>query len=520
MTNPEQSLSHSERLDYTLLLDRLEKLVLRGDNPVQVEGYLQRKDVWRTLPYSQAQRWARMAQMVGMMDLALDVWNWIITAWPEQQEARQARNELLRTLGRGPVPVEMAQDSGAPAKGQATDEELADPFVVMRSRQAAVSRYLELFQGREDVFARQWADKEAGTQGYMPVRRSIQAEDVHDHLNGRKTYGIYLLQEDSRVVVAVIDADLHARLRSSQLAAADRDLARRERDYLLQRLPELGREMGLPCLTEFSGGKGYHFWFFFAEPVPAALPRKALDRLVRRVSADMTCFTLEVFPKQDRLAGKGLGNLVKLPLGLHRVTGKPSRFIGLKDQSSWAQLAILDRVKPISLEALERCAGTAQADTPVLVHPRHQAWAGEYPELARLAEACPALGQIVASCRMSRSLSVREEKVVLGTLGFLPRAKTLIHHLLGNLPEYNPHLADYKLSRLRGAPLGCKRIHSLLNMTQDLCPFENVVSYPHPLLHLPDWKEQDAGPRCERVENLRDALENLKTAMDQVKRFM
>ncbi|TVQ95833.1 MAG: DNA primase [Desulfovibrionales bacterium] len=466
-------------------------------------------------------RWARLARIAGLRELCLSILNWMVVTWPDREEARDMRTELLLELGRGPVPVEAVQAAQTPPSLD-FDDKLTDSFTAMRSRESAVRRYLDLFQGREDVFARQWADKEAGTQGYVPVRRAIQGEDILEHLQGRKTYGIYLLQEDSRVCLAVIDADMHPRLRTDKLSAADRDLARRERDYLLRRLPELGRELGMPCLTEFSGGKGYHFWYFFAEPVPAALPRQALNRLVKRISPDLTCFSLEVFPKQDTLAGKGLGNLVKLPLGIHRVSGKASRFLQVRDPSPWAQLKVLDNIGRIDVEILERHAGGLDPEqgATVLVHPRHQAWADDFPELARLADACPALGQIVASCRMSRTLSVRDEKVILGTLGFLPRAKTLIHHLHQSLPDYNQHLVDYKLSRVRGTPLGCKRIHSLLNMTQDQCLFENAASYAHPLLHLPDWIDQEPEVKSERVENLQAALDSLEGAIRQVRRFL
>lgn len=397
---------------------------------------------------------------------------------------------------------------------------LTDPFVRQRREDQGVRRYMDFFQGREECFARQWADRQAGTQGYVPERRPLVPGDVLEHLQGRKTYGIYLLQEDSRVRLAVIDADICQRLRSGPISAADRDQFRREQTYLLTRLPELAREAGLPCLAEFSGGKGYHFWFFFSEAVPAALPRQALQRLVTRMAPDLGLFSLEVFPKQDELRGKGLGNLVKLPLGLHRVTGKPSYFVHIRDRSLPAQLAALETMDRISVEALERAAGQSASAAPVLVHPRHQAWAESWPELALLGERCAALGQIFASCRASRTLSVREEKILLGSLGFLPRAKALLHHLFQNLPEYNPHLIDYKLSKVRGTPLGCKRIHGLLNMTLDLCPFENVPSYPHPLLHLPDWQEGRDGTKAERIENLQSALDNLSTAMDQVKRFL
>ena len=98
--------------------------------------------------------------------------------------------------------------------------------------------------------------------------------------------------------------------------------------------------------------------------------------------------------------------------------------------------------------------------------------------------------------------------------------KTLLHHLLLPLPDYNPHLVDFKLSRLRGTPLGCKRIHSLLSFTGEMCAFEeDGETYDHPLRHMKEWKSKD-GQKCEKIENLQGALANLNQAMVQVKRFL
>jgi hypothetical protein len=334
-----------------------------------------------------------------------------------------------------------------------------------------------------------------------------------------RTYGIYLLQRDSRVRLAVVDADLAARFRTGSLKAPDRDAARREKSYLLERLPEVARKAGLPCLVEFSGGKGFHFWFLFAEPVPAGDARQALQHVVQGLAPDLSCFTLEVFPKQDQLAGKGLGNLVKLPLGIHRGTGKRSFFVHLADRSPGAQLAALKDVERIPPDRLT-APDAAIRQGRVVAHPRLRAWSEAFPELSLLAERCTALGQILSGCRRSRELSVREEKILLGTLGFLPRGRAILHHVLQTLPEYNPHLVDYKLSRLRGTPLGCRRIHSLLNLVRDPCDFGDRSGYAHPLLHWSEWSEEMAAPRAERVTNLGDALEELKRAIGTVQRFL
>jgi hypothetical protein len=109
---------------------------------------------------------------------------------------------------------------------------------------------------------------------------------------------------------------------------------------------------------------------------------------------------------------------------------------------------------------------------------------------------------------------------MLQTIGFLPGAKRLLHYLLGSSPEYNPHLVDFKLSRLRGMPLGCKRIHSLLSFAGDFCEFGKSSKYRHPLLHIKGWRDEFPKGKAEKAENLSGALENLRTAIDQVLIFM
>ncbi len=392
------------------------------------------------------------------------------------------------------------------------------PFERLQHRQAVINRYLELFSGREDCFARQWVDKKEGKQGYVPVRRPLEAEDVEEHLSGKKTYGIYLLKSDASVKAAVIDVDLAKKFRNRGLNTEEKRLLKRERDYLFSRIQDSAKKQGLQPLTEFSGGKGFHFWFLFETPLKAEDAKACLKGMTGVLSKDLSAFNLEVFPKQKQLTGKGMGNLIKLPLGVHRLTGKRSFFLECRDRSTNSQLDFLMRYQPAK-PADPHLSHRALNKKKTLVHPRFQKWSEDRPELYRLETLCPPLGQVMASCRQGREISVREEKILFQTIGFLPRAKSLLHHLMAGLSGYNPHLVDFKLSRVRGGPLGCARIHSLLCFTGDMCRFDVSEEYPHPLLHLKDWKKSGF-MKSEKIENLQSALENLKTAVSQVQRFM
>ncbi|MCU0517163.1 MAG: hypothetical protein MUC60_09920, partial [Oscillatoria sp. Prado101] len=75
----------------------------------------------------------------------------------------------------------------------------------------------------------------------------------------------------------------------------------------------------IPAYIERSrSGNGGHLWIFFEENFPAEQTRKLLYELLREASV-ISHFDKEpsfdrLFPNQDLHAGKGLGNLIALPL--------------------------------------------------------------------------------------------------------------------------------------------------------------------------------------------------------------
>ncbi|MCF8037992.1 MAG: hypothetical protein K9K79_01620 [Desulfohalobiaceae bacterium] len=531
-TQATQKTAASGKTDFALLIRRLTNSVLSGQKLESQKRILRNQKLWSRLDSDQAREWSSLALMAGETDLCLDVLDSVnrrhpenVAAWKEhwsllcdldrRQEALAVRSRAEQThpglVGEMKMPDIAAPDT------EKDPEAVDEPFVRQRKREELLELYLQLFKGREECFARQWSDKKEQKQGYVPVRHSLQKSDLEDHLKGRRTYGIYLLQEDSRVKLAVLDADLKKDFLKGRWKKEDKDLLRREKHYLLEQVVSVSREFQLDCLVEFSGGKGYHFWYFFDKPSPASRARQVLQKITARVAPDLSCFNLEVFPKQDRLAGKGLGNLVKLPLGIHRLTGKGSHFVPKKGRDVWEDMERLRKVRVSSLDEALPLVNEA-TEKQVLIHPRHQEWTRSYPELALLQQRCPALAQLFVTARQGKALSPREEKVLYGTIGFLTRASVLLHHLCANQPEYNQHLLEYKLSRLRGSVLGCKKIHTLLGLSIEPCRFDPVQGYHHPLLHCPQY--HDASPKSEKVENLQQALDSLRQSLDIVHRFL
>lgn len=315
-----------------------------------------------------ALEWAGLAQIAGMVDTALDIYTNLTAKDPEYEPAWQARIELLYILDRKEALASaVRQASGILDKAQVISwirqditqasqspvfdpEKAAEPFERMHTRQALVAHFMDLFFSRTDVFARQWADKQQGTSGYVPVRRMVTPHDLEDHFKGVKTYGFYLMDTDAMVRCAVIDADLVPDLRqcTGKVAEKARNDIRKDRAYMVSAITDAAQDMGL-------------------------------------------------FPKQDHLSGKGLGNLVKLPLGIHRQTGRRSFFTKCSQREIEAQLKFLRDV-PRSDPGQIQCETKSAGGACVVLHPGMKELSDKFPDLFELEKKMPGTRPTVRPC--------------------------------------------------------------------------------------------------------------------------
>ncbi len=188
-----------------------------------------------------------------------------------------------------------------------------------------VTLFKEYFKGREVLFAKYWKSRD-GRKGYRPACRNEWKKGIcsrtcrnctsmeylpvtdgiyHAHLTGNDAIGklfvvgIYPLQEDG----------------TSYFIAADFDGAgslNQARDFM-----KACSSNGIPAYLERSmSGAGCHVWIFFKKKIPAWKSRKVVLEIVRRAAlgGETAAGFDRLFPNQDRLTGKGLGNLIALPL--------------------------------------------------------------------------------------------------------------------------------------------------------------------------------------------------------------
>lgn len=200
-----------------------------------------------------------------------------------------------------------------------------------------IEQYKSLFRGREDIYAIRW-EKE-GKYGYMPAYKvdwsdynihkskggsfknyskkeyqPLSDEVLNLHFQGKETIGIYPLLEDN----------------TSFFIAADFD-DNHWKDSI-QKLYLVCQKHKIPAYIERSrSGNGGHLWIFFEDNIPADQSRKLLYEFLR-IASIISHFDKEpsfdrLFPNQDFHTGKGMGNLIALPLNGNALINGNSAFL-------------------------------------------------------------------------------------------------------------------------------------------------------------------------------------------------
>lgn len=227
-----------------------------------------------------------------------------------------------------------------------------------------ITSLLNIFKGRRDVFAVRW--EKGNKSGYMPAYSydpyhyrlhkanggtfsnynhksylHLSKIEISKHLQGLQQIGIYPLLQDN----------------TSWFLVADFDKSDWQRQAL--KFLEGCRSKNVPAYLERSrSGNGAHVWIFFEEPYPASKSRKIFMEILERCGAfslfDKSSSFDRLFPNQDYLTGKGLGNLIALPLFLPAVQKGNSSFVDPKTMVPIAdQIGYLKRTRKMSLDLLE-----------------------------------------------------------------------------------------------------------------------------------------------------------------------
>jgi hypothetical protein len=161
-------------------------------------------------------------------------------------------------------------------------EELARPAVALAQR----------FVQRWDVYSKQLDDG-----SYVCIHEPLNVGHLYAHVRGEITLGTYVLNQVSKVRFLVLDNDVEEGWK-----------------YLVECGLKLSED-GIPAYLEKSR-RGGHIWMFFREHMAGAEARTFAQSIVQKHQLH----GFEIYPKQAE-AGEGLGSLIRMPFGVHRLTG-------------------------------------------------------------------------------------------------------------------------------------------------------------------------------------------------------
>lgn len=230
-----------------------------------------------------------------------------------------------------------------------------------------------LFRGRLDVVPRFWqAKKDPSKRGYTPICRNewkdglcekpcrtcshadyvpLSDELLVKHIKGKEILGVYPLLADNTCAFVAADFDQHA---PDDPGSPLEDV---------QAFHSACETQEIPCYALRSkSGHGYHAYIFFSAPVAAWKARAVCFALLQEAQVigqdtDLTSFD-RLFPNQDKLSGRGFGNLIALPFQGTAAAQKHTLFLdpltGFEDPypSQKETLRTIQRIPETTLDAL------------------------------------------------------------------------------------------------------------------------------------------------------------------------
>jgi hypothetical protein len=166
---------------------------------------------------------------------------------------------------------------------------------------------LEKYIGRKFPYARQ-----LDTGAYIPIYKQLDAQILINHVEGTETVGTYLIKENGLISFAVVDIDCDYTITSPE-----------EGEIFELSQIVYGLFKDFDRTLEFSGRRGYHIWIFLEKDEEPKFIRELIYSRLKSVGLR----NIEVYPKQNNLDGKKLGNLIKLPCCIHKKSGMRSYII-------------------------------------------------------------------------------------------------------------------------------------------------------------------------------------------------
>lgn len=335
----------------------------------------------------------------------------------------------------------------------------------------AIKMY-ELFVANNRRYAAQMDDG-----SYNTVYKPLRPVTIKKMLKMRESYLTY--QESGGYVKWIcLDFDVakHALIHGGLSAHAQ------ELQVSVSKAVNFLKTHEIDFLLECSGNRGFHIWIFFEVFVSKAVAFEIVDKIEKASQCSSENVHIDKYPKTGTVSkrSKGIGLGVKLPLALHRKSGKLAHLIAeitnfSFDSETWprslseelirSQLDLIKNYKEqqeeILIDKLQILTGVPDdvGENFVRVSQATVPTKATLDSILQQLRSCKKLEPMLK--RYQKGLSNREREIMVGLLCRFSTqndneyGKKLLKEFFSRIPNYKPNLTEKKLARLRYYPLSC-----------------------------------------------------------------
>jgi len=439
-----------------------------------------------------------------------------------------------------------------------TNDNNAYPSLILNFEKKHILKFIQLFRTREDVYSLQWIDEKFNV-GYKPVYSIMSETEVTAHFNGNSTLGMYCMRQDNKVLWAVIDIDINKK--ALERNAIDdnnyRDNLNAAIFLTVKKIYNVAIRYGIQPIIENSGNKGAHIWFFFNQHCSANIVRIFIKQIIKQADiANIENINFEIFPKQDILKDKMLGNLVKLPLGIHRKTLKRALFCDFNGNifnnqfdyllsiSNFISEELMTKIielnntsiindnkisinnsnqnshsKSISNNSLsdEELKQIAKTDDEPLDNPF------DNPDFQTIRKKCAVIDFIAEKLRNQHIISYDEKIIIIYSLAFINNnGKKFLDNLMKVCIDYQTADIPNIIKAVGKMPISCNKIKKILKSSEDFninncnCSLiSDMQFYPTPILHLKNLMQKNQNKNNNYILSSNDILSDQNKNIDQ-----
>ncbi|MHB1645791.1 MAG: CRISPR-associated primase-polymerase type A1 [bacterium] len=367
--------------------------------------------------------------------------------------------------------------------------------VINLNNNEIASKFLNIFIGADNYYAKASIDDNQKLY-YSKINEPLDDNAVLSHINGICTLGEYIIRNDNCINFAVIDIDI-----ASEYIKRVSINSEEYNDYLNEALMyctfiknSLKEKTDSECYIEFSGYKGYHVWFFFDKPILAKVGRGFVNYFINEHKF-RPHINIEIFPKENKINQNASGSLIKLPLGINKLTGAETYFVDDKGDRITNQFKfIINDIKKISESSINYILNhkdNRYKNTELTLDDI------ENEELNILLDNCSVLKYLYDKVKITKYLTHTERLSILYSIGYAYNGKKLVHYIISYCANYDKNTTQKYINKVKGDrySISCYKIREWLSyITSQVgcnCKFKlEKGEYPNILLYLKEFNKK------------------------------